>query len=91
MLTSSKTSSPHDIINARDPMPNPGQIRIFYKTAQTRLNRAKCDPVDPDDPDDPTRLQRWSASPVTCLYTILQTEETTTMQISAYFDSLFHH
>ena len=91
MLTPSKTSSPHNVINTRDPMPNPGQIQIFYKAGQTRLTQAKCNPVDPDDPDDLTRLQRWSVPPVMCLFTILHTEETTTMQISVYFDSLFHH
>ena len=42
--------------NARDPMPNPDQTRIFYKASQTRLTRAKCDPVDPDDPDDHSDL-----------------------------------
>ena len=48
MLTSSETASPPDvIINACDPMQNPGQTRIFYKAGQTR---AKRDPVDPDDP-----------------------------------------
>ena len=39
-------------------MPNPSQTRIFYKAGQTRLTRAKCDPVNLDDPDDLTRLQR---------------------------------
>ena len=52
MLTSSETSSPPDtIINAHNPMQNPGQTRIFYKAGQTR---AKRDLVDPDDPDDMT-------------------------------------
>ena len=38
MLTSSKTSSPPDvIINTCDPMQNLGQTRIFYKAGQTRL------------------------------------------------------
>ena len=39
-------------------MPNLSQTQIFYKAGQTRLTRAKCDPVDSDDPDDLTRLQR---------------------------------
>ena len=40
MLTSSETSSPQDvIINAHDPMQNPGQTRIFYKAGQTQLTR----------------------------------------------------
>ena len=57
MLTSFETSSAQDvIINARDPMQNPGQTQIFYKVGQTWLTREKCDPVDPDDP---TWLQRW--------------------------------
>ena len=34
------------IINARDPMQNPGQTWIFYKAGQTRLTRTKCDPID---------------------------------------------
>ena len=55
MLTLSETASPPDvIINACDPMQNPGQTQIFYKVRQTRLTRAKRDPVDPDDP---TRFQ----------------------------------
>ena len=57
MLTLSETSSPSDvIINARDPMQNPGQTRIFYKAGQTRLTWAKRDPVDPYDLDDPTQF-----------------------------------
>ena len=57
MLTSSETASPSDIIiNACDPMQNPGQTRIFYKVGQTRLTRAKRDPVDPDDL---SRFQPW--------------------------------
>ena len=60
MLTSSKTSSPPDIIiNLSDPIQNPGQTWIFYKAGQTRLTWAKRNPFDPDDPDDPTRLQCW--------------------------------
>jgi len=43
------------INNARDPMQNPGQNRIFYKAGQTRMTRKKSDPDDPDNPDDPTR------------------------------------
>ena len=50
MLTLSETSSPPDvIINARDPMENPSQTRIFYKAGQTWFTLAKCDPVDLDD------------------------------------------
>jgi len=48
----------HDLNNARDPMQNPGQTRIFYKVGQTRMT---CKKSDPDNPDDPTRLQRWYA------------------------------
>ena len=48
-LNSLLWSGPDAIINARDPMQNPGQIRIIYKPGQTRLTRTKCDPVDPDD------------------------------------------
>ena len=55
MLTSSETVSPPDvIINACDPMQNPGQTRVFYKAGQTWLTQAKRDPVDLDDP---TRFQ----------------------------------
>ena len=55
MLTSFETSSlPDVIINAHDPMQDPGQTRILYKPGQIRLTLAKCDPVDPDDPDDLT-------------------------------------
>ena len=51
-------SSPQDvIINARDPMKNPGQTQMFYKVGQTRLTQAKCDQVNPDDPGDPIWLQ----------------------------------
>ena len=40
MLTFSETLSSRDvIINARDPMQNPGQPHIFYKVGQTRLTR----------------------------------------------------
>ena len=46
--------------NTRDPMPNLGQIWIFYKAGQTQLTQAKCDLVDLDDLDDLTWLQRWS-------------------------------
>ena len=45
------------IINARDPMQNPGQTQIFYIVGQTRLTQTKRDPVDLDNPDDPTRFQ----------------------------------
>ena len=37
-----------------NPMQNPGQTRIFYKTGQTKLTHEKR---DPDDQDDPTHLQ----------------------------------
>ena len=59
MLTSSQdiVTMQRHYYNACDPIPNPGQTRIFYKAGRTRLTRAKCDPVDPDDPDDPTWLQ----------------------------------
>ena len=64
MLTLSQTSSLRDvIINAHDPMQNPGQTWIFYKVGQTRLTQANCDSIDPDDPDDPTRLQPCFSSP----------------------------
>ena len=56
-LNSSLLSLPDAIINARDTMQNPGQIRIFYNPGQIRLTRRKCDPGDPDDPGDPTRFQ----------------------------------
>ena len=47
------------IINAGDPMQNPGQTWIFYKPGQTHLTRTKRDLVDLDNPDDPTRFQPW--------------------------------
>jgi len=53
-------SLPDAINNARDPMQNPGQTRIFYKAGQTRMTHKKSDPDDPDNPDDPTRLQCWT-------------------------------
>ena len=60
MLTLSKPLSPRDvIINACDPMQNPGQTQIFYKAGQTRLIPAKRNLVDLDNPDDPTWLQHW--------------------------------
>jgi len=34
-------SLPDAINNARDPMQNPGQTRIFYKVGQTRMTRKK--------------------------------------------------
>ena len=65
-MTSSPSSTlnsslPDAITNARDPIKNPGQTRIFYKPGLTRMTRTKRDPVDPDDPDDPTRFQPWSS------------------------------
>ena len=53
-------SATEAIINARDPIQNPDQTRIFsYKPGQTRLTRTKRDLVDPDDP---TQFQPWSGS-----------------------------
>ena len=44
------------IIKTRDPMQNPNQTQIFYKSGQTRLTQTKRDAVDPDDL---TWLQPW--------------------------------
>ena len=57
MLNSLLWSGTNAIINARDPMQNPDQIRIFYKPGQTHLTWAKRDPVDPDNLDDLTWFQ----------------------------------
>ena len=45
------------IITACDSIQNPGQTWIFYNLGQTRLTRAKLNPVDPDNSDDPTQFQ----------------------------------
>ena len=47
------------MINARDPMQNPGQTWIFHELGQTHLTRTKHDPVDLDNPDDLTQFQSW--------------------------------
>ena len=57
------------MINACDPMQNPGQTRIFYIAGQTRLTWAKRDPVDPDNPDDLTWLQCWYVCMHVCICT----------------------
>ena len=46
MLNSLLWSETDAIINARDPMQNPGQTRIFYKPGQTHLTQMKRDLVD---------------------------------------------
>ena len=57
MLNSLLWSGTDAIINAHDPMQNPGQTQIFYKLGKTHWTRTEHDPVDPDNPDDPTRFQ----------------------------------
>ena len=54
MLNSLLWSGTDTIINACDPIENPGQTQIFYKLGQTHLTRTKRDPVDPDNLDDLT-------------------------------------